>query len=293
MTPLYQECERVKETCAQLAIENAALTAHNAKLTGAVSALRGELNTTQTCLHEAEAVRERDVHHLKASIERLEGALTKQREDFNSALAASNAKFMLILGDKSAEDSINCTLAEMQANNPLSQAELRSEEREHEACAREELWARTESARCALNDTWRRDFDELREAIAQEIIGGEEGLAHTLKDAEAFKSAMEERAAVLEAAIKDKADDVQRALENKLVTLQSTLLRLDRQVREQASVLEESRSESSSRLRDAGEEASATESRVTALECRLQLVEREAAAAARRPSAAAAPEPFG
>ena len=43
MTPLYQECERVKETCAQLAIENAALTAHNAKLTGAVSALRGEL----------------------------------------------------------------------------------------------------------------------------------------------------------------------------------------------------------------------------------------------------------
>ena len=43
LTPLYQEVERVKETCARLALENAALTAHNGRLKAELSELRGDL----------------------------------------------------------------------------------------------------------------------------------------------------------------------------------------------------------------------------------------------------------
>ena len=97
-----------------------------------------------------------------------------------------------------------------------------------------------------------------------------------------LRQALEGRAAALEAAIASAAEAVQRALETRLASLHSTLLRLDRQGREQSQRVEEAQADASSQRREAAEERATIESNVAALTARLDIVEREAAAAARR-----------
>ena len=75
------------------------------------------------------------------------------------------------------------------------------------------------------------------------------------------------------------AEAVQRAVDTKLTTLQSSMLRLDRQTRQHASEIEEGRADAAGRLRAIDEEKMELESRVTAVESLLARVEREVAAA--------------
>ena len=286
MTPLYQECERVKETCARLALENAALTAHNVKLTAAVTELRKDAATINTRVDEAEALRERDVHHLKAAVERLETALVNQGKDFRAELAAQASEFLTQLTGANAahgeargvmRGQIEARLVQMTSQ----EAELRGVERELAAGARQELWTRTEAAQSILRDEEVRRCGELNAAIERAEAESAAAVASARADTARLRASTDERSAALEAVINERAGDVQRALETKLASVHSALLRLDRQSRDQGRVLEESREEASSRSRDAAEEVSAVESRITGVESRLILVEREAAAAAR------------
>lgn len=286
MTPLFQECERVKEMCAKLALENAALTARNQGLRGEVAALREDLATANIRVDEAEALRERDVHHIKLAIERLETTQQAQHDQLRAALDAQAADFARQMQEAATtrDDGVrklDDAVAAREAALVQEQTALRAQANEAAAAARDEV-----EARCAAS---RREMaDELSAAIAvarakadSDASAGSEALAAARAETATLRASTEDRAAALEAAIASAAETVQRALETKLASLHSTLLRLDRQSKAHASQLDESTAEASGRARDAAEERAAIEARVVALESRLSLVEREAAAATR------------
>ena len=88
LTPLFQEVQFVKETCARIALENAALVAQNGKLKAEMAELREDVATTNGRIDEVEVLRERDVHHLKQEIAKLHSQRNADREHFKAALEA-------------------------------------------------------------------------------------------------------------------------------------------------------------------------------------------------------------
>ena len=93
----------------------------------------------------------------------------------------------------------------------------------------------------------------------------------------AATEASEERAKALEAAIADSVAVLERAIDTKLTNVHQTLLKLDRQARSHSSAIEESKEDVTEKIRAAGDERVELEGRITELELKLQLLEREVA----------------
>ena len=285
MTPLFQEVQRVKEVAARLALEHAATSAQNGRLRAELASVREELSAHTTRVDDAEAVRERDVHHLKADIQRLQTEHARERDASSAAAEAQRVEFERRLAEAAAThaNSLRALSSSIEARHvEMVQAatEQLTAQRSREATARDELEERSWAARGVLRDDLALQLAELRESVTRDAVTMASGLESAKAATEALRTAAEDRASGLDGAISAAAEAVQRAIETKLATLHTTIVRLDRHNKEQASEIEDARTESSSKLREAGEERVQIESRVAALEGRMQLAEREAAAMA-------------
>ena len=179
MTPLFQETQRVKETCAKLALENAALTAQNAKLRGDIGSMREEVAAMQVRVDEAEALRERDMYHLKLATEQLQGGLERQGAELHAALGAHTAEAArLATVATTHEEALHALGERVESNKTLIQrehTELLSAAREESSMARADLEARCEAARGSMKDAWDADAQALRAADERDAAAREEG----------------------------------------------------------------------------------------------------------------------
>ena len=280
LTPLFQEVQFVKETCARIALENAALVAQNGKLKAEMAELREDVATTNGRIDEVEVLRERDVHHLKQEIAKLHSQRNADREHFKAALEAERDEVakQFAAAAKARDELRAAAKAETAALGTRvtdEQAELRaaSEAKAHAACdevevraaaAREPLIAETAALKVATEERADRDA-----ATAEAAVAAAKAETVTLQ------SATEERAKALEAAIADSVAVLERAIDTKLTNVHQTLLKLDRQARSHSSAIEESKEEATEKHRAAGDERVELEGRITELELKLQLLERE------------------
>lgn len=279
LTPLFQEVERVKQTCALLALENSAATANIPNLRSETSSLREELESISVRLQEAEAVRERDVYHLKLYDDELAEKLGSLRAD---VLAMMDER----RGD-SEKQAAEAALAHVEPLRALkmeleprfeaiapAQEVLRRAERERVEAALGALEEREQAARSVLRDEHSSEHDALRSLIQSAA----NDVASSFEAVRAEHAALVERSEAQPPALRlemaSAAESVTLALEAKIVTLQSQLVRLDQKSKQQVAALEEQRDEAERRFEEAHEERSQMEARISTLELRLETVER-------------------
>ena len=255
------------------------MVAQNGKLKAEMAELREDVATTNGRIDEVEVLRERDVHHLKQEIAKLHSQRNADREHFKAALEAERDEVAKqFAAAAKARDELRAAKAETAALGTRvadEQAELRaaSEAKAQAACdevearaaaAREPLIAETVALKVATEERADRDA-----ATAEAAVAAAKAETVTLQ------SATEERAKALEAAIADSVAVLERAIDTKLTNVHQTLLKLDRQARSHSSAIEESKEDVTEKIRAAGDERVELEGRITELELKLQLLERE------------------
>ena len=171
-------------------------------------------------------------------------------------------------------------------------------QREH-ALAIAALTARTEARLHTLTSETTAEttalsarVDGLRDELAAQLAGLREHVERAVRDAdEAVRGEMRnlsarmherlnESARASAVAVKEGCDAVLRTTETRLGKVNSTLLRLDRTVREQAAAIEDGQADASGRAQESRDALLEMESRMLQLEDRLRLLERRSASSA-------------
>lgn len=282
MTPLFQHVERVRETCARLSLENAATTAACGKTRKDNNDLREEICEMQTRLQEAEALRERDVYHLKAADDLLAEKLGQSRNELMMAIDQCSAASAKATADAVASGADS--LQQLQSAFDLrfdaaasEQSRLRAAESEQLMGALAALERRTDLARQELRDALSGKCATLRDNMTERF----DETASTFEAMQAEHRALAERSEAqppaLRLEIATAVESATRALEAKIVQLQSSLVRVDQKAKQQAAALEDSKEEALSKLEEAQEARAELEARVSTLEFRLEALERTAA----------------
>jgi hypothetical protein len=281
LTPLFMEVQRVKETCARNALENAAVMALIPRLRAEIGGLRDDaLAALVQRLDESDALRERDVYHLKQDDEKLAKQLQEVRDQWQEAMQQQRSECaeqyrMALIAHESPLAVLSERFDTKLDSIVAEQAELRAAERLPTARALAEAEAKAAAARAELRENWKVEVGALREQAAAAEAKTAERFESVRADAAALLQQLEERTAALAVEIGETSEAAQRALEAKVSVVQAAVQRLDRASREHTKQREEVRDEANAKLARAQEERLELESRVSSLEGRLEMLERE------------------
>ena len=279
MTPLFKEVERVKERCARVALENSAVTANIPALRSETSSLREELEALSVRLQEAEALRERDVYHLKMYNDQLAESLGPLRADLIAAMEqrrAANAKYSAdaAVAHVAPLGALRAELEPRIEAIAPAQEVLRLAERERFEAALASLEERGQAACNRLLDEYVKRHDALRTLIESAGDDVAASFDSVCSEHAALGARSEAQLPALRLEIASAAESVTLTLEAKIVTLQSQLIRLDQKSKQQVTALEEALVEAGRRFDEAQEERGQMEMRVSTLELRLETLER-------------------
>ena len=284
MTPLFKETEKVKETCARIALENAALTSLIPQIRGENEKLKAELTALEEKLGEEAVLRERDTFYIKAEQETLARHAQDAKKEWTDKLES--------VVSQAAEQRLKDDAAHAEARRALETKldALKATQAEHEEArcamgakgdaALADLEARSEAARGALRDEYTAHHESAREQAEREASSVAQRFEQGQVELAALRAHVETRCDALAQAIEDAADGSKRALEALSSKLNSTLLRLDRQQREARTAFEDYQTESAAKLSEAQEARAQMETKVILLESRMEQLERSMAAAA-------------
>lgn len=276
MTPLFQHVEKVKETCARLSLENAAVTATCTKMRADNAKLREEVNELTTRLQESETLRERDLFHLKQADDLLADKLGVHRSDLLLAVEKNGEASSKQIMDAAtaAAEALEQLKAAMDARLDGEQAQLRSEQTERLMDELMKLEQRADRARQELRETVGSDVGALRDSLGTHRSESAAAFDAVRAEQSALGELSESNLAMLRQEIAGAVESATRALEAKIMQLQASLVRLDQKSKAQAAALDESREEALAKLDESQEARGELEGRVATLEFRVESLQR-------------------
>ena len=258
MTPLFQHVERVRETCARLSLENAATTAACGKTRKYNTDMREEINEMQTRLQEAEALRERDVYHLKMADDLLAERLGQAHNELVAAMDLRS-----VASAKATADAVASgveSLRKLESALDVRFVEAAAEQSRLRAAAGEQLMEalgalerRADGARQELRSALGGECAELRHNLAERFAEAAATFEVMRADHTALSERSEAQPPALRLEIASAVESATRALEAKIVQLQSSLVRADQKAKQHAAALEESKEEALGKLEEAQE----------------------------------------
>ena len=285
MTPLFREIEKTKETCARLALENAALTALIPQLKAENGKLKSDLLELEKKIADVDVLRERDTFFAKEE----RAKMYQHMEEVSSRWSSSWESNRGDVAKQRAEDAIAHAEAmrlvrsrvDSLASHEAEHNEARTVEIANVVAALTDAEHRAEAARATLREEWASQLDAVRADAGREASSVAARFGDCDSQLASVRAHFDTRCDDIARAVEEAAEESKRALEALTAKLNSTLLRLDRQQRDARTAFEDHQSESTTKLSEAQEARSQMETRVVLVESRLEQLERTVAAAQR------------